>query len=46
MSDIKKILLLFAILGGLVVIDVSGYMAIEKVHFFDALYMTSSASPR
>jgi len=40
MSNTKKILLLFSILGGLILVDVTGYILIEKINFFDALYMT------
>ena len=40
MSNTKKILLLFSILAGLISIDVVGYILIEKVNVFDALYMT------
>lgn len=40
MSNIRKILLLFSILLLLIAVDVTGYIIIEKVHFFDALYMT------
>lgn len=40
MTNTKKILLLFAILGALIFIDVTGYILIENASFFDALYMT------
>jgi voltage-gated potassium channel len=40
MSNAKKILLLFAILGILISIDVIGYILIQEVQFIDALYMT------
>jgi voltage-gated potassium channel len=40
MSDKKKISMLFAVLGLLIVIDVSGYIMIENVDIMDAFYMT------
>jgi voltage-gated potassium channel len=40
MSNIKKILVLFVMLAVIITIDIIGYMLIEKVHLFDALYMT------
>lgn len=40
MSNLRKILFLFFILVLLIIIDVTGYMIIERVHLFDALYMT------
>lgn len=40
MSSLRKILFLFSILVLLVTIDVTGYMIIEQVDLFDALYMT------
>jgi voltage-gated potassium channel len=40
MSNLKKILFLFFILTVLIIIDVTGYMIIERVHLLDALYMT------
>ena len=40
MSNLRKILLLFSILLLLIAVDVTGYVIIENVHFFDALYMT------
>jgi voltage-gated potassium channel len=40
MSNLRKILLLVAILIILIIIDVTGYMFIEGANFPDALYMT------
>jgi voltage-gated potassium channel len=40
MSNLRKILLLVAILIVLIIIDVTGYMLIEAANFPDALYMT------
>lgn len=40
MSNVKKALLLFAILTALVAIDVAGYILIEHVSAANALYMT------
>jgi voltage-gated potassium channel len=40
MSNLRKIFFLFSILMVLIIIDVTGYMIIEKANFFDALYMT------
>ncbi|MGE5342908.1 MAG: potassium channel family protein [Candidatus Omnitrophota bacterium] len=40
MTDRKKVLILLTILGALIIIDVSGYIAIEGASFFDAFYMT------
>jgi len=40
MSNLRKISFLFSILIALIIIDVTGYMIIEKANFFDALYMT------
>ena len=41
MNDRRKIAPLFAILLLLIVIDIIGYMIIERVHFLEALYMTA-----
>lgn len=40
MNSQKKILFLFGILIGLIILDTLGYMMIEKAYFLDALYMT------
>lgn len=40
MSDKKKIFLLFSILTLIIIFDVTGYLIIENVNFFDAFYMT------
>ncbi|UCH93972.1 MAG: potassium channel protein [Candidatus Aminicenantes bacterium] len=40
MSNFRKFLLLFLILGVLILFDTIGYMLIEEVGLFDALYMT------
>ena len=40
MSNLKKILLLVAIINVLIIIDAAGYMLIERANFIDSLYMT------
>lgn len=40
MSNVKRALLLFAVLAALIAIDVAGYILIEHVSLSDALYMT------
>jgi voltage-gated potassium channel len=40
MNSNKKIFILFFILTGLIIVDVTGYILIENASVFDALYMT------